>query len=460
MHLTFPVAATSRNLLWLLPLAMMGTVHTFRFADAQFETYEPALIGFPTLAIGTNDSGRLQMYARPYNYRFSVHNQRLDNGFYLLSMPEVRNQLELSDTQRQKFVGLFERLNESAAEFGELSYDDLTSRRAEIGAKAIQLIQRYESSVDKILLPHQLSLLKVRANRESDFARSFLDVITTDPVATKIQLSDKQKSSLRARHNEIWPRFEEKINAAHATYFLRLKSKMKIDQKEKLESLFGTDFSLEKVQSLSNLLGETDESWIGNATVQFSKREVARASDVVAKIVPTRPDVRNRFNGLINVANVRQQLEISDKQIQEFRAGTRKLEKALKARLAMQNHSLASEFERMTFEEQVRLDLEQQSGRIMHSILLPHQHKILSQWRNRCVAITNGVATVLFRAGIAKENGRELVLLDRKLRSEFTKAIEPEMAKYRAKLIRHLPAMQKQKLYELFGEKYFTMPTK
>ena len=157
----------------------------------------------------------------------------------LLSDSTIREELEMVDDQYQQLKEFNASVQRRAAEqIRQLDFSDrenLVDQIRSIRKKAVE-------DLNGVLLPHQLERLQQIRMQSLLRRRSFIDILTTDPVKQKIELSDDQAKDLKAREKEIEEELQREIAALRKEAREKLLSTLRPTQKEAVENIFGDSF--------------------------------------------------------------------------------------------------------------------------------------------------------------------------------------------------------------------------
>jgi hypothetical protein len=161
----------------------------------------------------------------------------------LLSDPRVREELEVMDDQYQQLQAMNEDIIKRAA--GQLRALDFGD-----GKNLVDQIRRIqhqaEEDLQAVLLPHQLDRLRQLQARSRLRQRSLVDVITSEPYRSQLEISDRQSAELRQAEREVLQELEREIQALREKARQRLLETLKPAQREKAETLFGEAFDFGK----------------------------------------------------------------------------------------------------------------------------------------------------------------------------------------------------------------------
>ena len=157
----------------------------------------------------------------------------------LLSNAEIRSELEMLDDQYQELQDLNAEIQKRAAE--QIRSLDFSDREKLISD--IQAIRK--SAVDDlngVLLPHQLERLGQIRMQSTLRRRSLVDVLTSDPLKSKLEISDQQSSDLKTKEKEIEKELQREIAKLRKQAREKLLSTLRPTQKAEVEKMFGDAF--------------------------------------------------------------------------------------------------------------------------------------------------------------------------------------------------------------------------
>ena len=163
-----------------------------------------------------------------------------DGTLGTLADETVRQELEIIDSQ-------FEELQKSnaaiqrrfAQQIRELDMSDM--QRAV--KKILELRYEAERELQATLLPHQMKRLREMTVRKQLRERRLVEIITSEPLKTKLKISDGQATELVAAEQEIRDELKRKIEELHHQARKQLLAKLKSDQRQQVEEIFGQELA-------------------------------------------------------------------------------------------------------------------------------------------------------------------------------------------------------------------------
>ena len=163
------------------------------------------------------------------------------SSFGLLSDTKVRDELEMVDDQYKQLQELNAAIQKNAAEqirnlnFGDGSWlDQVRSIR-----------EQTKTDLNGLLLPHQQERLRQIQMRSLLRRRSLVEIITSDPVKTNLEITDDQSTELKEAEKEIEKQLEKDIARLRERARDRLLSKLNGKQKSDVETMFGEAFEFQ-----------------------------------------------------------------------------------------------------------------------------------------------------------------------------------------------------------------------
>jgi hypothetical protein len=160
----------------------------------------------------------------------------MNSAFDLLSNPEVRGDLEMLDDQYQQLQKLDAEVRQRAArQLRDIDFSD--------SGTVVEQIRRIrdevQSDLEKVLLPHQLQRLQQLAARSRLRYRSLAELLTSEPLKTRLEISDEQADTLNQAEEEIDRELAEQIAKLRVEARDRLLDRLKRRQREQVEEIFG-----------------------------------------------------------------------------------------------------------------------------------------------------------------------------------------------------------------------------
>lgn len=163
------------------------------------------------------------------------HNLNAGN-FGLLADPKIREALEMADFQFEEFQELSAEIHKQAAEqLRDIDFTDGQSAKSEIE----RIRDETETRLASLLLPHQKQRLTQINRQYQSRSRSLAEMLTSEPYVTDLEISEKQRQELLESEKEIEAELEKKIEQLRREARDELLSKLRRDQRDKVEEIFG-----------------------------------------------------------------------------------------------------------------------------------------------------------------------------------------------------------------------------
>ena len=166
----------------------------------------------------------------------------------MLADADVRSDLEMLDDQYEKLQNLNAEIQNRAAEqIRGLDFSDrenIVARIKSIRAAAVE-------DLNGVLLPHQLERLRQIRMQSLLRRRSLVDVLTSDPVKTKLDITDDQSSDLKEKEIEIEAELQRDIEKLREQAREKLLSSLRPTQKEEVKKMFGDAYTFKAKSKLA-----------------------------------------------------------------------------------------------------------------------------------------------------------------------------------------------------------------
>jgi len=171
----------------------------------------------------------------------------------LLDNESVRKELGIEDFQFDEFSKLRDSIRSELNKEINLMIEEGGFDRAQLKTRMTEiqggLVERFRDS----LLPAQADRLRQVAFHIQMRRRSVIDVLTTDPLAKELELTDAQKKALRKSAREIEQEFAVEVAKLREQAKEKLFSNLSKAQQKKLSTLLGEEFTLSEARQ-GNLL--------------------------------------------------------------------------------------------------------------------------------------------------------------------------------------------------------------
>lgn len=157
----------------------------------------------------------------------------------VLADPKVREELQMVDEQYEQLQKMQDQIQKRAAE--QVRQLDLSDTENLIDQ--IQMIRdKAEDDLNSVLLPHQVDRLRQIHMQSALRHRSLVDILTSDPVKSKLEVTNQQVEELRQTEKEIEEDILKEIAKLRKAARERLLSKLDSDQKKQVEEMIGDSF--------------------------------------------------------------------------------------------------------------------------------------------------------------------------------------------------------------------------
>ncbi len=169
------------------------------------------------------------------NQRYGGQGGELD----LLSNDKVRSELEMVDEQYEDLQRMNESVQKRVAE--QIRGLDF-SNRENLASQIKKIRDEANNDLNSVLLPHQLERLQQLRSQSMLRNRSIVDVITSEPLKTNLEITEDQSTELKETEREIEEELEREITKLRQKSREKLLGKLKRSQREKVTELFGETF--------------------------------------------------------------------------------------------------------------------------------------------------------------------------------------------------------------------------
>lgn len=161
----------------------------------------------------------------------------------VLADPNVRRELEMVDDQYNELQDLSSQLQQQLA--AQLRAVDLSDTEG-LASQINTIRSRTREQLESVLLPHQLKRLRQISAQSQLRGRSLVDVITSDPLKSELEINDAQADQLKEAEREIEANLSKQISRLRARAREELLSKLKRSQREQVDDLFGDFFESDR----------------------------------------------------------------------------------------------------------------------------------------------------------------------------------------------------------------------
>ncbi len=167
------------------------------------------------------------------------------NALGLLGNEKVRNDLEMMDYQYEEMMERNAELQKQAAQqIRNLDLSDMAKVAEEVQKIREQTLKQMREG----LLPHQVERLEQIQAQSRLRNRSLIDIITSEPVKTRLVISDEQAEQLRAAEQQVEDDLQRQIAELREQAKERLLEALDPEQREKVDTIFGQTFNFESAK--------------------------------------------------------------------------------------------------------------------------------------------------------------------------------------------------------------------
>lgn len=157
----------------------------------------------------------------------------------LLADSDVRSELEMLDDQYKELQELNSEIQKRAAEqIRQLDFSD----RDSLVSKITSIRKNAIDDLNSVLLPHQIERLQQLRMQTQLRRRSLIDILTSDPVKSKLEITDQQSESLKEKEKEVEAELEREIAKLREKAREKLLAPLKTTQKDAVEKMLGETY--------------------------------------------------------------------------------------------------------------------------------------------------------------------------------------------------------------------------
>jgi hypothetical protein len=161
----------------------------------------------------------------------------------LLADPGVRDEIGMMDDQYHELQELNSDIRKRMGDrLREIDFSDSKSAIAQI--RDIQ--KQADQDLNSVLLPHQVQRLRQIRIRSQLRQRSLVDLLTSDPLKSELEISDDQSQQLKQAEQEIQEELAREIAKLQESARKKLLSKLNRSQQERVEEIFGAAFEFQR----------------------------------------------------------------------------------------------------------------------------------------------------------------------------------------------------------------------
>lgn len=162
-----------------------------------------------------------------------------DTPLGLLSDSRIREDIEMVDDQYQELQSLNSKLQQRLAEqLRSIDFEDSSN----IAGQLRTMRDAAQRDLNGVLLPHQVARLRQIRMQSQLQKRSFVDLLTSDPLKSELAITDSQRAALRSTEQEIESEMRKELARLREKARVRLLAKLSATQRTQVEKLFGDTF--------------------------------------------------------------------------------------------------------------------------------------------------------------------------------------------------------------------------
>lgn len=157
----------------------------------------------------------------------------------LLSDPRIRADIEMVDDQYKELQSLNAGIQQRLAEqLRAIDFNDSGNVASQLRA----MRDAAQRDLNGVLLPHQLARLRQIRMQSKLRRRSFIDLLTNDPLKSELGITDDQTEALKTAEQEIEVEMQKEIARLRNKARDRLLAKLTATQRAKVKEMFGDAF--------------------------------------------------------------------------------------------------------------------------------------------------------------------------------------------------------------------------
>jgi len=169
----------------------------------------------------------------------------------LLNNPEVRREIEMLDSQHEDIQA---RTRSVQSQTGKQIFALLSnSRDGKVDRQKVQeqidaIRENARKQIEEAIIPFQFRRLQQLAYHVQMSRQGAVNVITNDPLATELDLTEEQIESLKEASKEIDEELAREIAKLRSRAKEKLFAHLNKDQQKKLSTIIGEEFTYEAVE--------------------------------------------------------------------------------------------------------------------------------------------------------------------------------------------------------------------
>lgn len=438
---------------------------------ASFAQFKKIDLGWPTFTPTKNEDGSFRLVMWRNHHPPDQSLMERSKAIAVFSDPRVLSLFDLTPGQLQKFEALYATIQSNVkSTIG--SYDSVQASdphwhkvRGEFVGSQEKL---FVNETEKILLPHQMKLLKqMRFGHDVRYS-SFIKVLTTDPVAEELSISSRQKESLEILHKTLFEEKRKKQAKILAKHRQQLFEGVSFDSKNKIIKALGKDFFDDTPdRSFLNEHQSDTVADFGIADALVKDNGGEKQPYVFPRPVRSWEPYSGPFGlplYLLSLEDVVKDVEITARQKSELKKEYKRWRQELNELYpifdAMPTKERSRKF--LGFRQRIR----RESKEKLEEILMPFQVERLQQIHNQRFVEANSLKAFLLhkttqeKFGLSVDERKLVNAIDINRMEGSEKTLTEQLMKfeteYRDELVREgLEKNQQEKAVELFGKEFF-----
>ena len=160
----------------------------------------------------------------------------------LLSDPRIREDLEMVDDQYRDLKDRQSEIQKRLA--SQLRAIDFSDSENVVG-QIRELREEAEKDLNAVLLPHQVKRLRQIRMQALLRRRSLVDVLTSDPIRSDLEITEQQSEELRDYEKRVQEDLQKEISQLQEKARGRILSKLNRSQKSQAEEMIGDAFEFQ-----------------------------------------------------------------------------------------------------------------------------------------------------------------------------------------------------------------------
>jgi mRNA-degrading endonuclease RelE of RelBE toxin-antitoxin system len=162
--------------------------------------------------------------------------------FDLLADEKIRGEIGMVDEQYDELRKMNQQIQQrAAADLRKLDFSD----RDGLVDRLREIRDRSNKELESLFIPEQLERLQQLRTRSRLRRGSLVDLLTTDPLKDRLEITDQQAESLRETEAELEKEIQKEIARLREDARKRLLDNLNSEQQEQVEELLGDPFEFQ-----------------------------------------------------------------------------------------------------------------------------------------------------------------------------------------------------------------------